>query len=150
MNETKVRILGLDLGSKRVGVALSDELGWTAQPQGTLEWRGDDRTVEDVMALVRERGVQEVVVGHPLNMDGSAGPASRAAERFAKLLEAAAGVPVHLWDERLSTTAAERVLLEADLSRTKRRKVIDRAAAAFILQGFLDFRARGAPEVEKK
>ena len=138
-----IRILGLDLGSKRIGVAISDDMGWTAQPRGTLHRKSDRATVDEVVAMVREQGVQAVVVGHPLNMDGSSGSSARAAEKFAKLLEAAAGVPVHLWDERLSTVAAERVLIEADLSRQKRRRVIDRAAAAYILQGFLDFRSRG-------
>ena len=139
-----IRILGLDLGTKRVGVAMSDDMGWTAQPRGTLHRKRDSDIVAEVVAMVREQGVQAVVVGHPLNMDGSAGASARAAEKFAKALEAAAGVPVHLWDERLSTVAAERVLIEADLSRQKRRRVIDRAAAAYILQGFLDFRSRGA------
>jgi len=139
-----IRILGLDLGTKRIGVAMSDEMGWTAQPRGTLDRKSDAATVEEIATMAREQGVQAIVVGHPLNMNGSAGSSARAAEKLAKALEIAAGVPVILWDERLSTAAATRTLLEADLSRQKRRRVIDRAAAAYILQGYLDFRSRGA------
>ena len=76
-----IHILGLDLGTKRIGVAMSDDMGWTAQPRGTLDRKSDKATVEEVAAMVREQGVQEVVVGHPLNMDGTAGPSARAAER---------------------------------------------------------------------
>lgn len=138
-----MRILGVDLGERNVGVAMSDELGLTAQPLTTLRReggaRGQEALVVALSALVREHDADEVVVGHPLSMDGSVGPAARAAETFARALESASGTPVRLWDERLSTVAAERTLLEADLSRKKRRAVIDRAAAAYILQGYLDF-----------
>jgi putative Holliday junction resolvase len=137
-----MKILGLDGGEKTIGVAVSDELGWTAQPVATLRRAGLARDLEALGEIAREHGVAEVVVGHPLNMDGSAGPSARAAEAFAEEVGDALGLPVHLWDERLSTVAAERVLLEADLSRQKRRKVIDRLAAAFILQGYLDRRAK--------
>lgn len=142
----RVRILGLDLGEKTIGVALSDEMGWTAQPLTTIRRSGVRADLEALRAIVREHGVDEIVVGHPLNMDGRAGPAATSAEAFAREIEAALGRPVRLWDERLSTVGAERVLLEADLSRRKRRRVIDRAAAAFILQGYLDGRARGRQE----
>ena len=137
-----MRMLGLDLGQKNVGVATSDALGLTSNPLTTITRRrgpaGDRALVAAVVALVRAEEAGAVVVGLPLNMDGSAGPSARAAQAFAKLLEAAAGVPVHLWDERMSTMAVERTLIEADLSRQRRREVIDRAAAAYILQGFLD------------
>jgi putative Holliday junction resolvase len=137
-----IRILGLDLGARAIGIALSDEMGWTAQPHSTLRRAGREADLAALRGLAREHGVEEVVVGHPLNLNGSAGPAARAAEAFARELEEALGVPVRLWDERLTTVAAERVLLEADLSRAKRRRVIDRIAAALILQGYLDHRAR--------
>lgn len=144
-----IRILGLDFGTKNLGVALSDEMGWTAQPLCTVQRRGDRATLEALRALCAEHAVQEIVVGHPLNMDGTVGPAARAAEKFAAALGTATGLPVQLWDERLSTVAAERTLLEADLSRQKRRKVIDRAAAAYILQGYLDFRSRAPVDSEQ-
>lgn len=143
-----MRMLGLDLGTKRVGVAASDAMGWTANPLTTLARKrgadGERALVEAVAALVKEEEAGAVVVGYPLNMDGSVGPSARAAESFAKALEAEAGVPVHLWDERMSTMAVERTLIEADLSRARRKQVVDRAAAAYILQGFLDQRARAA------
>jgi putative Holliday junction resolvase len=134
------RLMGLDLGEKTIGVALSDEMGWTAQALVTLRRGGREADLRELRRIVVENAVAEIVVGHPLNMDGSVGPAARGAEKFARDLEEALHVPVHLWDERLSTVGAERVLLEADLSRRKRRQVIDRAAAAFILQGYLEWR----------
>jgi putative Holliday junction resolvase len=143
-----IRLLGLDLGQKTIGVALSDELGWTAQPVTTIRRAGLTADLQELRRMVQEHGVTEFVLGYPLNMNGTAGPAARAAEEFAAALREATGLPVHLWDERLSTVAAERVLLEADLSRRRRRQVIDRAAAAFVLQGFLNGRARQQRERE--
>jgi putative Holliday junction resolvase len=142
------RFLGLDLGQKTIGLALSDELGWTAQPLTTLRRAGLVADLRALCQLIQEHGVTELVLGHPLCLNGTAGPAARAAEEFAAALREATGLPVHLWDERLSTVAAERVLLEAGLSRRRRHQVIDRAAAAFILQGFLDGRARPQREQE--
>ncbi|GAW92663.1 Holliday junction resolvase RuvX [Calderihabitans maritimus] len=133
-----MRIMGLDIGEKTIGVALSDPLGWTAQGLTTLQRRGNlEEDISRIQELVEEYQVDKVVVGYPRNMDGSSGPQAARAENFAVLLKEKVKIPVILWDERLSTVAAERTLLEADLSRRKRKKVIDRVAAALILQGYL-------------
>ncbi|SFA94939.1 MULTISPECIES: Holliday junction resolvase RuvX [unclassified Bacillus (in: firmicutes)] len=135
-----MRIMGLDVGSKTVGIAISDELGWTAQGLKTLKIN-EDRNVfgfDEIGEIIKEYGVESVVVGYPKNMNGSIGPRGEASKRFASELEERFQVPAILWDERLTTMAAERVLLEADVSRAKRKKVIDKMAAVFILQGYLD------------
>lgn len=136
------RILGLDLGTRRIGVALSDPTGMVASPLLTLPHRSLRRDVERVAALCREYGVEGIAVGWPRNMDGTSGPAARQAEEFARALRRAVSVPVDLWDERLSTAAAERVLLQGDVRRDRRRDLRDRVAAALILQAHLDARAR--------
>lgn len=130
--------MGLDVGTKTVGVALADELGFTAQSHSTVRRTNMRTDLAELLALVKEHGVTTVVIGLPLNMDGSEGPRAEASRHFAKALQDHGGPPVEFWDERLSTVAAQRVLLEADLSREKRKKVIDQLAAAYILQGWLD------------
>ena len=137
-----MRTMGLDVGSKTVGVAVSDALGITAQGVTTVRRAGLKADLAALEALAREREVTRAVVGLPINMDGSEGPRAKASREFARALEQALGIPVELWDERLSTVAAERALLEADVSRAKRREVIDQVAATLILQGWLDARAR--------
>lgn len=135
-----MRILGLDVGSKTIGVALSDELGWTAQGLTTIpidEEKGDFGT-SPLKKIIEQYHVEKIVVGLPKNMNGTIGPRGEASIQFAKRLEAEFSVPVVLWDERLTTVAAERVLLEADMSRKKRKKIIDKMAAVMILQGYLD------------
>ena len=132
------RIMGLDVGEKTIGIALSDELGLTAQPYRTLERKGDEEDLRVLRILLDERGISTVVVGLPKNMDGSMGRQARRVAAFAEKIEKALGVPVVHWDERLSTVAAERVLIQADLSRAKRKKHVDKLAAAVILQGYLD------------
>lgn len=135
-----MRIMGLDVGSKTVGVAISDALGWTAQGVETVKINeaegqfGIDRIAE----LVKEYQVTEFVVGFPKNMNNTVGPRGEASENYKKLLEETFGLPVKLWDERLTTMAAERMLIEADVSRKKRKQVIDKMAAVMILQGYLD------------
>jgi len=133
-----VRILGLDIGSKRIGVSVSDELGLTAQGLETLICRNPDADVQRVADIARQYGAEEIVVGMPYNMNGTPGPQVEKVRRFVERLESVVDAPVHEWDERLSTVAAERVLLEADLSRGKRRKLMDKVAAVIILQGYLD------------
>ncbi|MCU9613967.1 Holliday junction resolvase RuvX [Caldibacillus lycopersici] len=135
-----MRVLGLDVGSKTIGVAVSDELGWTAQGVKTIviDEERNQFGISEIEAIVKEYGVEKVVVGLPKNMNGTIGPRGEASQKFAKMLEKKVQLPVILWDERLSTVAAERVLLEADISRKKRKKVIDKMAAVMILQGFLD------------
>jgi putative Holliday junction resolvase len=128
----------LDVGSKTIGVAVSDELGLAAHPVVTLERRGTAGDVDQVGVLVEEYAAEALVVGLPLELSGDVGPRAR---RVRVLVEALRErFTVHEWDERFSTVAAERVLLEADLSRRRRKQVIDKQAAAYILQGWLDAR----------
>lgn len=133
-------IMGLDVGSKTIGVAVSDAFGWTAQGLTTIKWNENDRKSADaeLQAIVKEYEPEKVVVGLPKHMNGSIGERSEACMVYAKHVEKTHKLPTVLWDERLSTVAAERVLLEADVSRKKRKKVIDKMAAVMILQGFLD------------
>ncbi|WML47430.1 Holliday junction resolvase RuvX [Neobacillus sp. PS3-34] len=135
-----MRTMGLDVGSKTVGVAVSDELGWTAQGLKTLkiDEEKNEFGFEEIGQLIKEYEVSKVVIGLPKNMNGSIGPRGEASQRFAAEVETRFAVPAVLWDERLTTMAAERVLLEADMSRKKRKKVIDKMAAVLILQGYLD------------
>jgi putative Holliday junction resolvase len=130
--------LGIDFGTRRIGVAVSDELGLTAQPLSSLEPASEQEALSILQGLIDQYGVREVVVGLPKNMNGSLGPAAEAALAFARRLEESVPVKVTMWDERLTSRAAERVLIEADLSRAKRKGRVDQMAAALILQGFLD------------
>ncbi|MFJ6208304.1 Holliday junction resolvase RuvX [Lysinibacillus sp. NPDC092081] len=135
-----MRIMGLDVGSKTVGVAISDALGWTAQGIETVkidEANGEFGIVR-IAELVKEYAITEFVVGYPKNMNNTVGPRGEASEDYKKLLEETFSLPVKLWDERLTTMAAERMLIEADVSRKKRKQVIDKMAAVMILQGYLD------------
>jgi putative Holliday junction resolvase len=138
-----MKILGLDLGSKTIGVAISDDLVLTAQVLTSIKRTVPEKDLADILALVNEYQVQEIVVGLPINMDGTKGESARKAEAFIEKLRETFSIKIIPWDERLSTVAAERILLEGDLSRKKRRKVIDRLSAAIILQGYLDSRPRG-------
>jgi putative holliday junction resolvase len=135
-----MRIMGLDVGSKTVGIAISDELGWTAQGLKTLKIDEERNKFgfDEIGQLIKEYGITDVVIGLPKNMNGSIGPRGEASQRYAEQLEKRFFVTTILWDERLTTMAAERVLLEADVSRKKRKKVIDKMAAMMILQGYLD------------
>ena len=134
-----MRIMGLDYGEKRIGVAVSDPLGWIAQGVEVIAVTGSLAAVlERIVALTRKYETERIVLGLPVNMNGSRGSRAEAAQKFAGQLAEAAGLPVELWDERLTTVEAEKMLIGADVSRTKRRKVIDKIAAALILQGYLD------------
>ena len=135
-----MRILGIDLGSKRIGIAISDALGITAQGLLTLERKEDSEVIEFLNKTVQEKDVTEIVVGLPLNMDGSEGEQAKAATHFADILKEKLKLPVKLWDERLSTVEVERVMIEAGTSRAKRKKKIDKVAAQVILQGYLNSR----------
>lgn len=139
-----MRFLGLDLGQRRVGVALSDELGLIAQPWDTLPRLPEERLLAAIAGICKDKTVGAIVVGLPLNMDGTRGPMAVAAEGFARRLEEQLGVQVFMWDERLSTRSAEHALLDADVSRRKRRGVVDKVAAVIILQSFLDRRTAQA------
>lgn len=132
--------MGLDVGSKTIGVAVSDELGWTAQGLTTIKWsEADIHSADDELTeIIKQHNVEKAVVGLPKNMNGTIGERGIASENYAKHIESKFNIPTALWDERLTTIAAERILLEADMSRKKRKKVIDKMAAVMILQGFLD------------
>jgi putative Holliday junction resolvase len=129
------RIMALDAGDKRIGVALSDPLGITAQGLKVLENRPD--IFEVIAGLCEEYDVERIVVGLPKNMNNTLGPRAELAIEFSKKLEQETGLPVVLEDERLTTVAANRVMLDADMSRGKRRKVVDKMAAVLILQNYL-------------
>ncbi|NWN96696.1 MAG: Holliday junction resolvase RuvX [Bacillus sp. (in: Bacteria)] len=135
-----MRILGLDVGSKTIGVAVSDELGWTAQGLKTIHIQEDEQKsgIPELEEIIREYGIEKIIVGLPKNMNGTIGPRGEISLQFAKLLKNRFSLPVELWDERLTTMAAERILLTADVSRKKRKKVIDKMAASLILQSYLD------------
>ncbi len=135
------RLLGVDYGEATIGLAVSDDTGLIAQGLSALRRRRGGADLEAIAALARERGVGAIVVGHPKNMDGSIGPSAQAAEAFARALGDRTGLPVHLWDERLSTRQAERAMIQAGVRRARRRAALDVAAAILILQGFLDHRA---------
>ncbi|SEM17550.1 putative holliday junction resolvase [Paenibacillus sp. cl141a] len=132
------KIMGLDYGDRRIGVAISDAFGWTAQGVEVIERRRDEGELDRIAALVKDNEVGEIVVGLPKNMNGTIGPRGEICMEFANTLRESLSLPVHLWDERLSTVSAERTLLEADVSRKKRKQVVDKMAASFILQNYLD------------
>ena len=132
------KILAVDWGRVTLGLAVSDELGITAQGLTSLPRSSEGKDVETIGAYIRDLGVEAIVVGLPKNMDGSLGPSAEAAQEFAKLLGERLDVPVHMWDERLTSLAAERTLLQAGMRRRARRAVLDQVAATMILQGFLD------------
>ncbi|MFY0543379.1 Holliday junction resolvase RuvX [Brevibacillus sp. H7] len=136
------RILGLDVGDKTIGVAVSDEMGWTAQGVETIRRESKEKDIARLQQLISQFQVNEIVVGLPKNMNGTIGPRGESCQAFASLLAERTSLPVHLWDERLTTMAAERMLIAADVSRQKRKKVIDKMAAVLILQGYLDAKSR--------
>jgi len=135
-----MRILGLDLGSKTLGVAVSDELGWTAQGIETIKINEESRDYQlgRLSDIIEQHSVEEIVLGMPKNMNGTIGPRAEASQRFSEILTKKFNLPVILWDERLTTMAAEKMLISADVSRKKRKQVIDKMAAVMILQGYLD------------
>ncbi len=133
------RLIGLDPGSKTIGVALSDVLLTVASPYGALKRGKLKVNAAEVLAIARKEGAGGLVVGLPLSMDGTAGPAAQAAKDWTLALSEATGLPATLWDERLSSAAVNRFLVgEADLTRKRRAEAVDRAAAAWMLQGALD------------
>ncbi|MDP3503710.1 MAG: Holliday junction resolvase RuvX [Myxococcales bacterium] len=137
-----MRAMGLDVGTKTVGVAVADELGITAQPITVVRRSNLKADLAELIRLAAERSVDRFVVGLPLNMDGSEGPRAQATRKFGDALAKASNLLIIYQDERLTTVAAERSLLEADVSRQKRREVIDQVAASLILQGWLDAQPR--------
>jgi putative Holliday junction resolvase len=133
-----MRTLGLDVGTRRIGVALSDALGLTAQPLVTLPRRGTPQDCEALAALARRHQVGAVVVGLPLALSGAHGPQAQRVRVFAQAVGERLAVPVHMVDERFTTAQAQRALVAGDVSRRRRKQVVDQAAAQLILQGYLD------------
>ena len=131
-------LLGLDLGTKTIGVALSDRLLSTATPLETIKRKKFTADAERLLAIIAEREVGGIILGLPRNMDGTEGPRCQSTRAFARNMERLIDIPISFWDERLSTVAAEKALLEADTTRKRRAEVIDHVAAGYILQGALD------------
>lgn len=136
------RLVGLDLGSKTIGVALSDVMCSIATPMETIVRKKFTKDAERLLTIISEQNVGGLVLGLPLNMDGSEGPRCQSTRQFAVNIAGKIDIPIALWDERLSTIAVTRTLLEADASRKRRKEVVDKMAAAYILQGALDKMAR--------
>jgi len=149
MAELKHRVLGLDVGSRRIGIAVSDALGITAQGLETLERKNKRWDFEHLRRVIREHEVKEIVVGLPLRMSGVEGIQSEKMRAFAEDLEKKFKLPVHLWDERLTSAEANRFLRETELSIEKRGKAVDRMAAVLILQGWMEWRAARGGEEEQ-
>jgi len=133
-----MRILGMDIGEKRIGLAVSDELGITAQGLQTLNRTGIKKDLRRLRDIIEEMKITKLVVGLPKNMNGTLGPQAERVKKFVDLLIGECPREVVFWDERLTTVAAQRTLLEADVSRKKRKLSVDRLAAVMILQGYLD------------
>ncbi|MGL5295656.1 MAG: Holliday junction resolvase RuvX [Culicoidibacterales bacterium] len=135
-----MRVLGLDVGTKTVGVAVSDVMGWTAQGVETVRFRSEDyeAAIAAVMTHIVQLQPERIVIGMPKNMNGTIGHAGERTQIFADLLGKQTNLPIVFWDERLSSIQAERMLIEADLSRKKRKQVIDKMAAVVILKSYLD------------
>jgi putative Holliday junction resolvase len=132
------KLLGLDLGTKTIGVAISDGLRYTATPLETIARTKFTADAARLVELINQNNAVAIVLGLPLNMDGSEGPRAQSTRTFARNLGQKTPVPIAFWDERLSTSAVTRMLIEADTRRDKREEVVDKLAASYILQGFLD------------
>ena len=132
------RLAGLDLGSKTIGVALSDTLQQVATPLVTIKRTKFGKDADALLEIFTEHAIAGIVLGLPVNMDGSAGPRVQSTRAFARNLAKLTDIPIVFWDERLSTAAVERMLIDADTTRARRAKLVDKLAAAYILQGALD------------
>ena len=132
------RILGLDLGQKTIGVAISDPLGFTAQGLTTIRRNNKGKDIEDLKKICDDYSVETIVIGLPKNMNGTIGESGERVLALAELIKEKTNLPIEMWDERLTTVAAHRSMREADISRVKRKKIVDKVAATYILQGYLD------------
>jgi len=137
------KLMGLDLGTKTIGVAISDALRYSATPIETIARKKFTQDAERLLALIAGNAVTGIIIGLPLNMDGSEGPRVQSARAFARNLAQKTPLPIAFWDERMSTMAVTRTMLEADLSRARQAEVVDKLAASYILQGALDRLRRG-------
>lgn len=133
-----MRILGLDIGTRTVGVAVSDPLGWTAQGITTIKRKNYTEDMNEIKKICDQYGVETIVAGMPKNMNGTIGPSGEMVMEFCERLKDVVNIKIEFWDERLTTVAAHKAMLEADLSRAKRQKIVDKMAATYILQGYLD------------
>ncbi len=143
MNDLPLKIMALDVGDRTIGVAVGDDLGIAAHPVETIRRTRPPADIRRVLELVAERRITRILVGHPRMLNGTIGIQADKVEAFVEHLREATPLPIILWDERFSTTAAERTLIESGLTRAKRKKVIDQAAAMFFLQGYLDHLSLG-------
>jgi putative Holliday junction resolvase len=146
---TMGRVMALDVGKARIGVALSDPLGYTAQPLLTIWRKGRGEDLRSLMRLIRKHEITEIVVGNPLHMSGDVSPWAVKVQEFAGEIRARSGVPVHLWDERLSSVAAHEILDEAGHDRRDRKRIIDQVAAVVILRDWMQARENGVAEEER-
>lgn len=137
-----MRIMCIDLGTKTIGMAVSDPMGITAQPVSTIRRKALAADIAELVRTAREREVELIVVGLPVNMDGTEGPRALQTRKFVERLKQQTELPIEFWDERMSTAAVTRVLIDADVSREKRKASVDKLAASYILQGYLDNRRR--------
>ena len=133
-----MRILGLDVGSKTIGVAVSDPLGFTAQGLTTIRRTKKEQDIQEIKKFCDEYDVKVIVIGLPKNMNGTIGPSGEITMAFGKLIEEELKIEIKFWDERLTTVAAHKAMIEADLSRKKRKQIVDKIASTYILQGYLD------------
>ncbi|MBL7072507.1 MAG: Holliday junction resolvase RuvX [Candidatus Omnitrophica bacterium] len=133
-----MRIMGLDIGSKKIGVALSDQTGQIASASEVISRKSDSVAICRIKQIAEEFNVKKIVVGLPVNMDGSYGPSAKMSEKFAEKIKKEIEIDICFWDERLSTKEAENIMISASVSRKKRKGVIDKLAAQIILQGYLD------------
>jgi putative Holliday junction resolvase len=140
--QTPGRILGLDYGSHRIGTAVSDPLGITAQPLVAIQRQGENRDIEAVGDLVREYSVRTVLIGLPLHLSGEEGTQAKQARRFGERIAERLGIPVETWDERMTTAQAERHLIASGVRRKKRKEIRDSLSAVILLQSALDYRNR--------
>ena len=144
------RVLGIDYGERRVGLAISDPLRVLATPLETIEVQSDKQTLRAIEAVCQRAEITELVLGFPINMDGTHGLMAEKVKTFADQLDARLRLPVHLQDERMSSAEAQRVLLAADVSRQGRKKVVDKLAAQLILQSWLDRAANAESDMERE
>jgi putative Holliday junction resolvase len=135
-----MRILGLDYGSKRIGVAVCDELGITARGLATITRKNRKQVLDEIAGFIRTYNVEKIVIGYPINLDGTEGIQCERISKFARFLESTFSIPVIKWDETLSTKEAEEILIRSNMRREKRKTVVDKLAATLILQGYLDSR----------
>ncbi len=134
------RVLCLDFGDKRIGMAVSDDLRLTAQNKGVIERKNIKSDLSEILTVIKTSQVEELVIGIPRNMNGSLGPQAEKVLGFIDKLKSKTDIPIYQWDERLSSSAVEKVLIKAKVRRQKRKKVIDAMAAQYILQGYLDYK----------